>query len=158
MKGARLIASGLGTGYTPIAPGTAGALLGVIIIYCFNLSLSKWDMSDVSILLFDLLVILITLFIGVRAINSIHDQWKHDASQIVIDEIVGVWIAVLMIPMEWKYYLYGFILFRFFDIAKPLLIRKIDQLKNNWSVMLDDVLAGVYSNIVLLVLIHFDIL
>ena len=158
MKGAKFIASGLGTGYAPIAPGTAGALLGVILIYFFNLGLHLLKFQDFSILIFDLIAILIFLFVGVKAINTLGDMWNHDASQIVIDEIVGVWIAILAIPFEWKYFLYGFILFRFFDIVKPLFIRRIDKLKSNWSVMLDDVLAGIYSNFVLLVLIHFNVI
>ena len=88
-------------------------------------------------------------FIGVYSIKVVHRTWKHDASEIVIDEIVGVWIAVFALPFQWQFYLAAFVLFRLFDIYKPLFIRKIDKMDGNWSVMIDDVLAGVYANLIL---------
>ena len=154
----KLIASGLGTGYTPIAPGTAGSLLGVLVLYFLNFVLYKLEFQQSLILGLNLIVIIIVLLAGVFSIKKVHQIWQHDASQIVIDEIVGVWIAVFALPFQWQYYLYGFILFRFFDIAKPLFIKKIDKLKSNWSVMLDDVLAGVYANIVIQLFVYINLM
>ena len=158
MKIYKLIASGLGTGYAPIAPGTAGSILGILVFYFFNFVLNKLEFQQPIILILNLVAIIIVLLIGVFSIKEVHQRWQHDASQIVIDEIIGVWIAVFAFPFQWQYYLYGFILFRFFDIVKPLFIKKIDRLKSNWSVMLDDVLAGVYANIVLQIFAYTNVL
>ena len=63
-------------------------------------------------------------------------------------------IAILWIPPNWTNWLIGFALFRFFDIAKPLGIRKLEEIKGGWGVMLDDVLAGIYANLALQVILR----
>ena len=151
----KVIASGLGTGFMPFAPGTAGALLAVIIAYIFNYSLVNFHVQETTILGLNIIITIVSFFIGVWSIKKVHKEWQHDASKIVIDEIVGIFITLLSVPLDWNYYFLGFILFRLFDILKPLGIRKIDNLKSNWSVMLDDVLAGIYSLIVLQLIIHY---
>ncbi len=158
MKIHKIIASGLGTGFAPIAPGTAGSILGVFLFWIFNYLLTGFNISSRMILPLNLFAIIFVMFIGVYSIKKVHKQWEHDASQIVIDEIIGVWIAAFAIPLMWKYYLYAIILFRFFDITKPFFIRKLDKMNSNWSVMLDDVLAGIYSFIVIQVLLYFNII
>ena len=158
MRFYKLLASGLGSGYAPIAPGTAGSLLGILIFYFFNFAFNSIKFQALEITAINFLVITIVLLAGVFSIKKVHQQWRHDAPQIVIDEIVGVWIAVFALPFHWQYYLYALVLFRFFDILKPLYIKKLDKLKSNWSVMLDDVLAGVYANITLQILVYFKIL
>lgn len=158
MKLYRIIASGLGTGFVPFAPGTVGSMLGIILIYLFNYLLNSLNIEIWLVLVLNLLVIIFTLLIGVYSIKKVHKIWEHDASQIVIDEIVGVWIAIYAMPFEWQYYLYALILFRFFDIAKPLFIRRLDNMKGDWSVMIDDVLAGIYSLVVIQVLFYFNII
>ncbi|KAF5032078.1 Phosphatidylglycerophosphatase A [anaerobic digester metagenome] len=77
---------------------------------------------------------------------------------IVIDEVVGVWLAALALPIRWQYYLAALVLFRFFDIVKPLYIRKIDAMTGHWSVMLDDVVAGAYAAILLHCSLFFNLL
>jgi len=158
MKLHKLIASGLGTGYAPIAPGTAGSILGILIFYCFNFAFNKLGFQAHFILGLNLVAILSLLLLGVYSIKKVHQIWIHDAPQIVVDEVVGVWIALIAIPFEWQYYVSALILFRFFDILKPLFIRRLDKLKSDWSVMLDDVLAGVYANIVLQAIVIFEVL
>lgn len=158
MKLHKLIASGLGTGYAPVAPGTAGSILGILLFYCFNFAQNKLEIQESLHLVLNLVAIVSILLVGVYSIKKVHQIWVHDAPQIVIDEVIGVWIAVYAIPFEWQYYVYALILFRFFDILKPLYIRRLDNLKSDWSVMLDDVLAGVYANIVLQVIVYFNIL
>ena len=153
----KIIASGLGTGYFPVAPGTAGSVLGIILIWLVNYCLI-FSISDSSlVLVLDSVAIFLITFFGYFSIKSVHKVWKHDASEIVIDEIAGVMIAAFAVPFNWKYYLAALLLFRFFDILKPLYIKRIDRMKNNWSVMLDDILAGVYSFIVLQALIYFKV-
>ncbi len=158
MKLHKAIAAGLGSGYAPFAPGTAGSILGIILFYLFNYLLNSLNIDTWSILSLNLAAIIVVLFLGVYSINKVHTIWEHDAPKIVIDEIVGVWIAVFAMPFHWQYYLYALIIFRFFDIVKPLYIRRLDNMKGDWSVMLDDVLAGIYSLIVLQTLYLLNVL
>lgn len=154
----KIIASGLGTGYAPVAPGTAGSILGILIFYFFHLAMNTWGVSTQGIQVASLVAIIFVLFLGVYAIKQVHQYWTHDAAEIVIDEIVGVWITALFLPFQWQYYLYALIAFRFFDIVKPLFIRKLDDRPGDWSVMLDDVLAGVYGLIVLQILLFVNVI
>jgi len=99
---------------------------------------------------FYLLVITIAItLLGVYVSNKVEPDWGEDSSRVVIDEVAGMLIAMLFIPANIYFLLAGFILFRFFDIVKPLYIRKMEALPSGTGVMMDDVLAGVYSNILL---------
>lgn len=143
-----LIATGFGSGFSPFAPGTAGALLATVIWYIASLFLSS------SILLIGTLasVIFFTL-LGIRAANAVERIWGKDPSKVVIDEMVGVWIPLLAVPdntYKYVYALAAFVLFRLFDIFKPLGIRKMEALKGGIGVMMDDILAGIYSFILLI--------
>jgi len=92
------------------------------------------------------IAILITL-LGVYVSNKVEPDWGEDSSRVVIDEVAGMLIAVVFVPMNIYTLIGGLILFRFFDIVKPLGIRKMEALPSGTGVMMDDVLAGVYSNI-----------
>ena len=81
--------------------------------------------------------------------------WGKDHGRVVIDEVAGMCISLLFVPVTIGYVLAGLILFRFFDIAKPLFIRKLELLPGGWGVMMDDILAGVYTNILLHAFIWF---
>ncbi|MCF6171112.1 MAG: phosphatidylglycerophosphatase A [Bacteroidales bacterium] len=158
MKLHKIIASGLGTGFVPFAPGTAGSVLGILLFYSFNFVLNRLITEPWLVFALNLFAIIFVLFVGAYSIKMVHKIWEHDAPQIVIDEIAGVWIAVVAMPFKWQYYLYALLLFRFFDIMKPLFIKRFDRMKNDWSVMLDDVLAGIYSLIVIQVLFYFKLI
>jgi len=158
MKLHKIIASGLGTGFAPIAPGTAGSMLGIFLFWIFNDQIIRLDIDSLNILFLNLFAIILVVFAGTYSIKKVHKLWEHDASQIVIDEIAGVWIAAFALPFNWIYYLDALVLFRLFDIYKPLYIRKIDNMHSDWSVMLDDVLAGIYSLIVMQILLYFNII
>lgn len=142
-----MIGTGLGTGFSPIAPGTAGALLATIIWVILYQSVSYT-------ILFLLTLFLIVLFTaaGVWSANRLEPCWGKDPSRVVVDEMVGVWIPLLAVPdrATWYWYVIGaFILFRLFDIFKPMGIRRMEDLKGGVGVMMDDILAGVYSLIIL---------
>lgn len=156
MRFHKIIATGLGSGYSPFAPGTAGAVVGIVLFYLFNYTMQQSNFSNTTIVSANLFAIIFTLLLGVYSIKKVHTIWEHDANKIVIDEVVGVWIAIFAMPFQWQYYLYALILFRFFDIAKPLFISRLDKMQGDWSVMLDDVLAGIYSLIVIQVLYYFN--
>lgn len=145
---AKLIGTGFGAGYCPLAPGTAGSLLagGIWFLLCQFLLENK---------LYHLLPCLILLFTlaGVWAANKLQPIWGEDPSRIVIDEIVGTWIVLYVVPAGNPYLaLLGILLFRFFDILKPLGIRLMEKVSGGWGVMLDDILAGIYGVLCMLLL------
>ena len=94
------------------------------------------------------------LLLGVWSSNNVESAWGHDSSKVVVDEVAGMMITLAWAPVELIYAVIGFVLFRFFDILKPLGIRKAEDLPGGWGVMSDDVLAGVYAFIVLQVVIY----
>ncbi|MCB9338827.1 MAG: phosphatidylglycerophosphatase A [Lewinellaceae bacterium] len=152
----KIIATGFGSGYSPIAPGTAGALAGCLMLWGLRLVFpgyfsGGWDNATGLVWL-----ILLFFFLGVKSANELESEWGHDPSKIVVDEMVGVWIAMLGVPFSLLNLALAFLLFRIFDIWKPLGIRKLERLPGGWGVMMDDVLAGVYSCVLLHVYLSFS--
>lgn len=139
----KLTLSGFGTGWLPVAPGTWGAAAAALIVWPLTNLTPSAAVVELTVL------ILVFSWIGAIGSNLMAEEWGEDPRQTVIDEMVGMWIAVLGLPLDWKYWLAAFFLFRFFDIFKPLGIRRLEKIGGGWGVMLDDVLAGVYSNLLL---------
>ena len=141
------IATGFGSGYSPIAPGTAGALLAMLIWWGYSLLFSHC----ISIPVFTFIVIVVFTFAGVWSSSVVEKYWGEDPSRVVVDEMVGTWIALLAVPegAHWGYMLAAFVLFRFFDIVKPLGVRKMESLPSGFGIMADDILAGIYGFIVI---------
>ncbi len=134
------LACGFGTGLIRPAPGTWGTLPGVLIAY--------FVMPYPMVHFF---LILILFVLGIWLCQKASDiLGVHDHGGIVIDEIVGVLIALWLFPPTWAILLLGFIWFRFFDIIKPFPIKWIDKkVHGGLGIMLDDVLAGVFALICL---------
>lgn len=129
-----------GAGYAPIAPGTAGALVALLIgILIINF------LPFPNILIISLIVSF--TFLGIKGSDLMAEEWGKDPKKIVIDEAVGMWISMLFITNSWMIYLLAFALFRFFDIMKPLGIRSAEKIGGGAGVMADDILAGIYSMI-----------
>ena len=127
--------------------GALGAILFYYILMALGIEL------DISILF--ILIISITL-LGVYSTKKVSPEWGDDPSKVVVDEFVGILVTMIFIPVTHLNLWIGFVLFRFFDILKPLGIRWVDKnLKDAWGVMLDDVLAGIYACISLHVLNYF---
>lgn len=143
----KAVVTALGAGYSPFAPGTAGAIVGVLVILLLH---QIPGLQDPSIFFFTLLGLTVFFCIlGAYSTDQLEHLWGKDPSRVVIDEVIGVWIGMFWLPVTWEWLLAAFVLFRFFDIAKPLGIRKLEAIPGGWGVMLDDVLAGVYTLIVL---------
>ena len=141
----KTIATGFGSGYAPLAPGTAGSILACLLLWGATFLIEDFQRLH----LFFLGIIIIFTFLGVWAAKKLEKDWGKDPSKVVVDEMVGQWINLLFIPITFQNIILGLIIFRFFDIVKPLGIRSMESCKNGWGVMLDDILAGIYGNIVL---------
>ncbi len=94
---------------------------------------------------------------GTWAAQRVEPAWGKDSYRVVIDEVAGMWVSLLFIPITGPRLLVGLLLFRFFDIVKPLYIRRMEKLPGGVGVMMDDVLAGVYANGLLQIGIHFTL-
>ena len=89
------------------------------------------------------------LFLGVWSGSEIEREKGKDPQIVVIDEVVGQWIALLLVPQTMIWFAVSFLLFRFFDILKPWPINQLQSLPGGWGIMIDDVLAGIYANIII---------
>jgi phosphatidylglycerophosphatase A len=92
---------------------------------------------------------LLFFLLGVKSAKELENEWGHDPAKVVVDEVIGVWIAMLGVPFSLLNLAVAFVLFRIFDIWKPLGIRQMERLPGGWGVMMDDVLAGIYSMILM---------
>lgn len=140
-------ASGFGAGFWPWGPGTAGAAVAV----------GMWLLGGCYLTPGDLFIatsasIVISTLVGTVATDRLEPVWGEDPKRVVIDEMIGVWIPLLACEwMSW-HVLLSFVLFRFFDILKPLGIRKLDMKHGGFWVMADDILAGIYSLLIIVAL------
>jgi phosphatidylglycerophosphatase A len=144
------IATAAGAGYFPIAPGTAGSAVGVVLVVALaRLHLERaWSsvvLGIASLLLFAL---------GVWAAGEAEKFFgRVDPGQVVIDEVMGQMLTFLLVPhATWKWLLGGFLLFRAFDIVKPFPARQAERIPRGWGIMVDDAVAGLYGIAVLTVL------
>ena len=135
------IATGAGSGYLPKAPGTWGTLVGLLL---------WWPLAGLSLTAY-LATVAVLFIVGVAsagAAEKILD--RGDPGVVVIDEIVGVLIALAAVPLHPAAALASFALFRLFDIAKPFPVGWVDRhLHGGLGIMLDDVAAGLYALLVL---------
>jgi len=144
----KLIFTGLYTGYSPVAPGTAGTVLALLIYV-----LEYYAFGEISWVV-NLAIVVLFLYPSIRICDSSIDFYKKDDPQeVVIDEIFGYWVSVLFYPFSWKIALLGFIFFRIFDIFKPYPVKNAENLHGGTGIMMDDILAGIYSNLSILCLI-----
>lgn len=129
------LATGLGTGYSPVAPGTAGSILSLIVIYLLSPLNTLWFVVGLFLL----------FWIGVYSGSQVEAEKGEDPQIVVIDEIVGMGISLVYLPPDWRLFLVAFALFRFFDVRKPGFINRVQNLHGGLGIMLDDVIAGIYS-------------
>ena len=140
------IATCFKVGYLPLAPGTWGSIFAILVWWVF--------LKDLDPLIFGIIIILF-FFIGIIVSYVIIDQNdNNDPSYIIIDELVGQWLALWILPDGYFYIIVVFILFRFFDIIKPWPIRFMEQLPKGLGVMCDDLTAGLIT-LILIQIINF---
>ena len=144
----KLIATWFGIGYVK-GGGTIAAAITCGLIWL--LWPTPAGQNNWIFLLITVIIILTGIYVG----NKVEPIWGKDSYRVVIDEVAGVLVTMLFIPHNNWLLLAGFLLFRFFDILKPLFIRKLENLPGGTGVMLDDVAAGIYGNILLQVYVQF---
>jgi len=140
------IAQGAYSGKSPFAPGTAGTLVGVLLY---------WGIKDLPPLSYGIFCVLVCLLGTWAAGRAERFLGCKDCPSIVIDEIAGYLIAMFLIPVDWYTVISAFLLFRFFDIVKPWPLQDLQKIKGGPGVMIDDIGAGVYTNLVLRVSVLF---
>jgi len=148
------LATGFGFGLSPLFPGTPGTVPGVIIAWFLFPAI--WWIGDSGTIV-AIATTIGMLAVGVWAADGAEQYYGHDARKITIDEVAGVMVAYLFVPHLWQYYLTGFIIFRILDIIKPYPANKWEGLRGGWGVMADDFAVGVYTNIILQILVHYGV-
>jgi len=144
----KVVATGLGIGYMGKGGGTVAAAVCAVAWYLLFASG------------YDPIVFIVTALVtvlGVWSAGEVEPFWGKDSSRVVIDEVAGMCVSLLFIPVTIGYVAAAFVLFRFFDIVKPLYIRRTEKLPKGWGVMLDDVVAGIYANILLQIWIQLNL-
>jgi phosphatidylglycerophosphatase A len=90
---------------------------------------------------------------GIWSSAKVEGVWGKDSSKVVIDEAAGMCVSLLVVPVQLNYIITAFVFFRFFDITKPLYIRSLEELPHGWGVMADDLLSGIYTNILMQIIV-----
>ena len=136
---ARWIATGLGLGYAPIAPGTVASLPVALGVSC---------VAPPDLWLLGAAVVVAAVGIWASGLEEVRVGVK-DPSSIVVDEAAGMLVALLGHPRNLSWVLGLFLLFRVMDVWKPFPIRQLQELPGGWGVVMDDLLAGVYANLLI---------
>ncbi len=152
-----------GVGYLPLAPGTYGSAIGVLIYLLFgwietnvstNIGVKGWTDAQIAAWIHagNLILFLLFCLLGIWAANRAFKIFQNkDPQQAVVDEVIGQLITFLFVPfaVSWHFVFAGFLLFRLFDIWKPYPIDSLQNLPAGIGVCADDILAGVYAGTVL---------
>lgn len=140
-----LLASFGFVGYFPIAPGTAGSAAALVLFLPLRWYASPWGEGAAIVAL---------LLAGVWAGTAAERHYgREDPGYVVLDEVVGMLVTLFMVPVSWYGLFLGFLLFRLFDIVKPAPARQLERLHGGLGIMMDDVIAGIYGNLALRLLI-----
>lgn len=146
--------STFGIGY--IGKGSATIAAAVCCIFWYLLQPNGYQ--NIPAVFITPFVTLFVILLGVWVSGKTEVFWGPDPDRVVIDEVAGMCVSLLFLPVKIKFIIAGFILFRFFDILKPLGIKKMEKLPGGWGIMFDDVLAGIYTNLILQMVFYCKLL
>lgn len=135
-----VFATGFGSGYSPIAPGTAGSAVGLVFV---------WGMSMMSLPGQIAAVVVVSILSMIAADIVASSLGLKDPGVIVADEIAGMMVTMIAIPLTLTTALLGFVLFRVMDVVKPPPARQFERFKGGVGVVADDLMAGVYAHLAL---------
>jgi phosphatidylglycerophosphatase A len=134
-----LVSTFFGVGKIPFAPGTWGSLVGVLLFYRLIGHPYPWLLPCILAGIY---------FLGVFTTTQYaKEREERDPPSAVIDEVMGMGVAMIAIPNEWPFFIMSIIFFRICDIWKPYPIRKLERLPGGWGIMTDDLLAGIYARV-----------
>lgn len=142
-----MIATGLGAGYVPVAPGTAGSALALPL---------AWGVYQLGGAIAVACAALVVTGVGIWAANRAEEHYgEHDSSHIVVDEIAGQLLSLVAVPCTWPHLVVAFGWFRLFDSVKPFPAGWIDrEMPGGLGVVLDDIVAGIYAAGATALLVH----
>jgi phosphatidylglycerophosphatase A len=144
------LATFFGCGYSPIAPGTAGSLAAIVIAIALH---TYADSNRGTFLLLSAILLAPAIWSAGKVAEQ---ESKKDPQIVVIDEVLGQWITLSgTTALNWKSYLAAFLLFRLFDIWKPPPVRQLEALPGGIGIVADDVMAGVYGALAIVLLDRF---
>ena len=143
----KLIGSGLYSGYIPLASGTFGSIVALLIYF-----IPGFEKPYVIIP-----AICIAIFWGIKLGTKFEGLYGKDPSECTIDEVVGMWITLLFLPKDFFIALIAFVVWRTLDIIKPFPARKSESLEGGLGIMMDDIISAIYSLIIVhLILVIFN--
>ncbi|MCU0849065.1 MAG: phosphatidylglycerophosphatase A [Spirochaetes bacterium] len=146
----KLVYTAFFSGMCPVAPGTAGTLIAVIIYIVEYLFFG--DYCRIS----NLVLVAVLAVPAVKIADSGEKYFgRKDPPQFVLDEVVGYWIGLLFHGFSWTLVAAGFVIFRILDIFKPFPINRAQRLNGGLGVVMDDYIAGIYTNLILWCLVFF---
>jgi phosphatidylglycerophosphatase A len=137
---ARVVATAFGSGYSPLAPGTAGSAVGLLLFWPMAALAWPWQAAASAVL----------FVVGSLAAGRVARRaGLKDPGIVVVDEVVGQWVTLTALPFTPLTAALGFLLFRAMDIVKPWPARDLERVPGGWGIMADDVAAGVYAHLLL---------
>jgi phosphatidylglycerophosphatase A len=137
---AMALATGLGSGYSPVVPGTAGSLVGLLLFLPVQRLPPAGLVAATAILI-------LAGFVSAGHVARL--VGIEDPGIVVIDEVAGMWVSLLFLPLTPVTAVAAFVIFRIFDVVKPFPARRFEDLPGGFGIMCDDLMAGVYANLVL---------
>jgi phosphatidylglycerophosphatase A len=146
----RVVATFFGSGYFPVAPATFASAIVAGILFLLGSGVAGRGHP-----LVEGLVILALFPVSIASAHRAEKTLGHDASPIVIDEVLGQMITLWFVPRTWPWVLAGFLLFRVLDVLKPLGANKAQDLPGGWGIVADDVVAGFYGLLLLQAALYF---
>lgn len=139
-RSAFVVATGLGSGYSPIAPGTAGSLVGLVLF---------WPVARLEAAQVLAATVVVTLLAVLAAHHVARAVGRKDPGLVVVDEVAGQWVSLLFLPFTLGTAIAAFFLFRLMDVLKPWPARDLEHLPGGVGIVADDIMAGVYANLLL---------
>jgi phosphatidylglycerophosphatase A len=134
----RWIATAFGSGYAPVAPGTAGSAVGLLLF---------WPLAGLGVA-WQIGAALVLFVVGALAAGRVAKEvGQKDPGLVVVDEVVGMWVTLTGVPAGPIAAALGFVFFRAADVVKPWPARDLERLPGGWGIMADDVAAGVYAQL-----------